>query len=110
MWANAATQRNVGQLRADGGAIFATAAARPYPPYCVGFAAESQDAERKSEDKRRRKKLALLIANCAQDAFGSDQNEVKLLDDVGAQRHLLGTGKLALARVVVGEIGRRLRT
>jgi len=109
MLTNAATQRNVAQQRADGVAIRATVAARPNPPYCVGFAAESQDVECLGEEKRRPKKRPLRIANGAHDAFGSDQNEVTLLDDVGKQ-HLPRMGKLALARVVVGEIGRRLRT
>ena len=66
--------------------ILATVAALMIPPYCVGFAAESQDVERLGEEKRLRKKLPLLIANRAQDALGSDFNEVTLLDDTGAQR------------------------
>ena len=64
--------------------ILATVAARPNAPYCVGFAAESQDVERLGEEKRRRKKLPLLIANLAQEALGSDVNQVTLLDDAGA--------------------------
>lgn len=87
--------------------ILATVAALPRPPYCVGFAAESQDVERLGEEKRRRKKVPLLIANRAQDALGSDENAVTLLDDTGAQR-LPRMAKVALARVIVGEIGRRL--
>ena len=61
--------------------ILATVAARPIAPFCVGFAAESHDVERQAEEKRQRKKLPLLIANRAQDALGSDDNEVTLLDD-----------------------------
>ncbi|MFO1399585.1 MAG: bifunctional phosphopantothenoylcysteine decarboxylase/phosphopantothenate--cysteine ligase CoaBC [Burkholderiales bacterium] len=87
--------------------ILATVAARPHPPYCVGFAAESQDVERLAEEKRRRKKVPLIIANRAQDALGADDNEVTLLSDEGAQR-LPRMGKLELARRVVGEIARRL--
>jgi phosphopantothenoylcysteine decarboxylase/phosphopantothenate--cysteine ligase len=34
--------------------ILATVAARPNPPFCVGFAAESQDVVRLAEEKRRR--------------------------------------------------------
>lgn len=87
--------------------ILATVAARPHPPYCVGFAAESQDVERLAEEKRRRKNVPLIIANRAQDALGADDNEVTLLSDEGAQR-LPRMGKLELARRVVGEIARRL--
>jgi phosphopantothenoylcysteine decarboxylase/phosphopantothenate--cysteine ligase len=37
--------------------ILATVAARPGAPYCVGFAAETNDVERNADEKRRRKKL-----------------------------------------------------
>jgi phosphopantothenoylcysteine decarboxylase/phosphopantothenate--cysteine ligase len=87
--------------------ILATVASRPGAPYCVGFAAESQDVERLGEEKRKRKKLPLLIANRAQDALGSNHNQVTLLDDAGAHP-LPRMGKLELARRLVGEIGRRV--
>ncbi len=87
--------------------ILATVAARPDAPFCVGFAAESHDVEQQAEKKRKRKRLPLLVANRAQDALGSDENEVTLLDDAGAQR-LPRMGKLDLARRIVGEIARRL--
>lgn len=87
--------------------ILATVAARADAPYCVGFAAESQNVEQQAEEKRRRKGLSLLIANRAQDALGSDENEVTLLDDSGAHR-LPRMHKLALARRLVAEIARRL--
>jgi len=87
--------------------ILAAVAARASPPYCVGFAAESDDVERHAEEKRRRKRLPLLIANRAQDALGSDTNEVTLLDDSGAHR-LPRMEKLSLARRLVGEIAQRL--
>jgi len=87
--------------------ILATVAARPGAPFCVGFAAESDDVERFAGEKRKRKKLPLLVANRAQDALGSDDNEVTLLDDDGAHR-LPRMAKLALARRLVAEIARRL--
>jgi phosphopantothenoylcysteine decarboxylase/phosphopantothenate--cysteine ligase len=88
--------------------ILATVAALPNPPYCVGFAAESHDVLAHAEDKRRRKKLPLVVANRAQDALGADDNEVTLLDDAGAHP-LPRMDKLALARRLVAEIARRLR-
>jgi phosphopantothenoylcysteine decarboxylase/phosphopantothenate--cysteine ligase len=87
--------------------ILATVAARPNAPYCVGFAAESHDVLGQGEDKRKRKKLPLLIANRAQDALGSDDNEVALLDEAGAHP-LPRMDKLALARRLVAEIATRL--
>jgi phosphopantothenoylcysteine decarboxylase/phosphopantothenate--cysteine ligase len=87
--------------------ILATVASRPGAPYCVGFAAESQDLELLGEEKRKRKKVPLLIANLVQDALGSDENQVTLLDEGGAHP-LPRMGKVELARRLVGEIGRRL--
>jgi phosphopantothenoylcysteine decarboxylase/phosphopantothenate--cysteine ligase len=87
--------------------ILATVAARRRAPYCVGFAAESHDVERHAEQKRKRKKVPLIVANRAQDAFGSDENEVTLFDDVGAHP-LPKMNKLALAHRLVAEIASRL--
>ena len=87
--------------------ILAAVAARRDAPYCVGFAAESDDVLRHADEKRRRKGLPLVVANRAQNAFGSDTNEVALLDDAGVQP-LPRMDKLALARRLVGEIARRL--
>ncbi len=87
--------------------ILARVAARPKPPFCVGFAAETDDVTNQAEAKRRRKKLPLMIANRAQDALGNDENEVTLLDDSGSHP-LPRMGKLALARVLVAEIANRM--
>ncbi|MFO1307123.1 MAG: bifunctional phosphopantothenoylcysteine decarboxylase/phosphopantothenate--cysteine ligase CoaBC [Burkholderiales bacterium] len=88
--------------------ILATVAARPKAPFCVGFAAESQDVARLGEEKRRRKKLAMLVANRAQDAMGADDNEVTILDAQGAHP-LPRMDKLALARRLVAEIAARMK-
>ena len=88
--------------------ILATVAARPDAPYCVGFAAESQDVVALASEKRRRKKLPLIVANRAQDALGSADNEVTLIDDASATP-LSKMEKLALARRLVAEIARRLK-
>ncbi|MEO8741394.1 MAG: bifunctional phosphopantothenoylcysteine decarboxylase/phosphopantothenate--cysteine ligase CoaBC [Casimicrobiaceae bacterium] len=87
--------------------ILARVAARPKPPFCVGFAAETDAVTSNAEAKRRRKQVPLLIANRAQDTLGQDDSEVTLLDDGGA-RALPRMGKLALARVLVGEIAQKL--
>jgi len=87
--------------------ILATVAARAAAPYCVGFAAESHDVERHAAEKRRRKNIPLIIANRAQNAFGSNDNEVTLFDDEGAHP-LPRMDKLALARTLMGEIAKRL--
>jgi phosphopantothenoylcysteine decarboxylase/phosphopantothenate--cysteine ligase len=86
--------------------ILASVASRPNPPYCVGFAAESQDVLKLAEEKRRRKRVPLIVANRAQDAIGSEANEVTLLDDV-VSRPLPRMDKLSLARRLVAEIAHR---
>jgi phosphopantothenoylcysteine decarboxylase/phosphopantothenate--cysteine ligase len=59
-----------------------------------------------AEEKRRRKRVPLIVANRAQDAIGSEANEVTLLDDVGS-RPLPRMDKLSLARRLVAEIAHR---
>ncbi|WP_440027805.1 bifunctional phosphopantothenoylcysteine decarboxylase/phosphopantothenate--cysteine ligase CoaBC [Chromobacterium amazonense] len=63
--------------------ILATVASLPAAPFCVGFAAESQNLLEFAEAKRKRKKLPMLVANLAQQAMGADDNQVVLLDDAG---------------------------
>jgi len=62
---------------------------------------------RLADEKRRRKRLPLIVANRAQDALGRSENQVTLLDDAGAHP-LPKMDKLALARRLVAEIAGRL--
>jgi phosphopantothenoylcysteine decarboxylase/phosphopantothenate--cysteine ligase len=88
--------------------ILANVANRADPPFCVGFAAESENLEEYAEAKRRRKNLPLLAANLAQDAFGADDNELILFDDAG--RHpLLRASKLVQARRLIEHAARLYR-
>jgi phosphopantothenoylcysteine decarboxylase/phosphopantothenate--cysteine ligase len=87
--------------------ILADIAAMKNGPYCVGFAAETDEVEAHAQTKRRAKKLPLIVANRAQDAFGADSNELLLIDETGT--HVLPrAGKLAQARRLMAEIARRL--
>ncbi|MEJ8799132.1 bifunctional phosphopantothenoylcysteine decarboxylase/phosphopantothenate--cysteine ligase CoaBC [Trinickia caryophylli] len=87
--------------------ILATVAHMPNPPYCVGFAAESSALEAHGEQKRRRKKIPLLVGNLGPQTFGRDENEVVLFDADGMTR-LPRMHKDALAAALIGEIARRL--
>ncbi len=69
-------------------------------PFCVGFAAETENLEKNAESKRRKKKVPLLVANLAQDAIGSDTSELILLDDAG-QHHLPKASKKEQARHLI---------
>ena len=87
--------------------ILGTVAARRNPPFCVGFAAETENLDAYADEKRRRKKVPLLAANLAQHAFGADDNQLILFDDAG--RHELPRApKLALARALIAHIAKLL--
>src|SRR5258706_362940 len=116
MWDNAATQRNVATLRADGITVLGPAAgdqacgevgmgrmlepmeiklkptedilahvaALANGPFCVGFAAESENLADYAQAKRARKKIPMIVANLVQHAIGKEENEVTIYDDAGA--------------------------
>jgi phosphopantothenoylcysteine decarboxylase/phosphopantothenate--cysteine ligase len=88
--------------------IIHAVASRPNPPFCVGFAAESEDLEANGQSKRMRKRLPLLAANLAQTAIGADDNELLLIDDEGMQR-LPRAPKLEQARALVRHIAKLYR-
>ena len=64
--------------------ILAEVASLPSPPFCVGFAAESENLLEYAEAKRKSKRLPLIVANLMSDSMGQDTNNVTLLDDKGA--------------------------
>ena len=83
--------------------ILAHVASLPRAPFCVGFAAESERLHENATAKRRAKKIPLLAANLAQDAIGSDDNELVLFDDSG--EHVLPRAdKLTLARQLMQHV------
>jgi phosphopantothenoylcysteine decarboxylase / phosphopantothenate---cysteine ligase len=87
--------------------ILAWVAALPNPPFCVGFAAESEALDRHARDKRAKKRVPLIAANLAQEAIGADDNAIVLYDDNG--EHPLGRGaKLELARKLVEHVAAML--
>jgi phosphopantothenoylcysteine decarboxylase/phosphopantothenate--cysteine ligase len=76
-------------------------------PYCVGFAAESEQLEAYGAAKREKKGIPLLVGNIGPQTFGQDDNTIILFDEHG---HVLleRADKLTLARQLVSEIGKRL--
>jgi phosphopantothenoylcysteine decarboxylase/phosphopantothenate--cysteine ligase len=58
-------------------------ASLPNPPFCAGFAAESEHVIEYAQQKRLAKKLPLIVANQVSSAMGSDDNQVTLIDDNG---------------------------
>jgi phosphopantothenoylcysteine decarboxylase/phosphopantothenate--cysteine ligase len=87
--------------------ILASVAALPNKPYCVGFAAESEQLLRYGEAKRKKKGVPLLVGNIGPQTFGQDENELVLFDDQG-HTHMPRADKQDLARQLVAEIARRI--
>ena len=87
--------------------ILASVARRPDAPYCVGFAAESEDLVHHATEKRARKGIPLLVGNLGPATFGQDDNTLILVDEHGT-RTLPAGSKTALARWLAQELGRRL--
>lgn len=71
--------------------ILTAVAARPNPPFTVGFAAETQDLENQARDKLRYKKINMIAANLVGKTQGFESTENALLV-------LWSNGKIALAQ------------
>jgi phosphopantothenoylcysteine decarboxylase/phosphopantothenate--cysteine ligase len=87
--------------------ILAWVAGLPKPPFCVGFAAESENLAQNAKAKLAKKKLPLIVGNLAQEALGKDESAITLYDANG--EHPLGRGaKLELARKLVEHVAGKL--
>ena len=87
--------------------ILASVAALPQPPFCVGFAAESEQLAVHARAKLLRKRVPLIVGNLGPATFGQDDNTLLLVDADG-DRELATADKLSLARTLVHEIAQRL--
>ncbi|HEY5321218.1 MAG TPA: bifunctional phosphopantothenoylcysteine decarboxylase/phosphopantothenate--cysteine ligase CoaBC [Caldimonas sp.] len=87
--------------------ILAAVARLPKPPFCVGFAAESNDLVKHAREKLAKKKVPLIVTNLGPQTFGRDDNALTLVDANG-ERELARADKLTLARQLVAEIAARL--
>lgn len=74
-------------------------------PFCIGFAAETEDLESHGKAKLIRKKIPLLVANIGPDTFGKDENKVALIDASGIE-YLPVADKLNLARQIVAHVAK----
>jgi phosphopantothenoylcysteine decarboxylase / phosphopantothenate---cysteine ligase len=77
----------------------------PNPPFCVGFAAETEKLEENAKAKRRRKNLPLLAANLVASAIDADDNELVLFDDEGMHR-LARSSKIEQARMLIRHVAK----
>ena len=88
--------------------ILAEVAALAAPPFCVGFAAETERLSEFAEAKRRRKKLPLLVGNLAQETLGQESAELVLFDERG-EHPLPRTDKLTQARALIDHLATLLQ-
>ena len=61
--------------------ILASVAALPKPPFCIGFAAESEKVLEYARAKRLRKGIPMLIANDVSQAMGKSSNQITIITD-----------------------------
>jgi phosphopantothenoylcysteine decarboxylase / phosphopantothenate---cysteine ligase len=87
--------------------ILAEVAAMASPPYCVGFAAESENLLEHGAAKREKKRIPLLVGNIGHQTFGKDDNELVLFDAHG-YKNLARASKEILAGKLIEEIAHRL--
>lgn len=87
--------------------ILASVAKLPKPPFCVGFAAESEHILEYARAKRSRKGVPLLVANDVSVAMGKPTNQIILLDDQ-QEMVLPETDKAEAAQAIVQRLAELL--
>ncbi|MBY0578085.1 MAG: bifunctional phosphopantothenoylcysteine decarboxylase/phosphopantothenate--cysteine ligase CoaBC [Burkholderiales bacterium] len=75
----------------------------PNPPFCVGFAAETDHLEDHARAKLNGKNIPMLVGNLVQDAMGNDDNEITLFSASGSKKLPRAT-KTVLAVQLMKEI------
>ncbi|MFZ4379737.1 MAG: bifunctional phosphopantothenoylcysteine decarboxylase/phosphopantothenate--cysteine ligase CoaBC [Polynucleobacter sp.] len=83
-----------------------TKGGKPYP-YCVGFAAESTNLEAHADEKRQRKGIPMIVGNIGPDTFGSDLNELIVMDAQGSKK-IAKAEKLQLARQLIQLLAKKI--
>lgn len=76
-------------------------------PYCVGFAAESADLEKHADEKRKRKGIPMIVGNIGPDTFGSDLNQLLVIDASGSKK-IAKAEKLQLARQLIQLVAKKI--
>lgn len=87
--------------------ILAEVAAMQNGPWCVGFAAETENLIQHADAKRRRKGVPLLVGNLAQQVMDAGVTELVLFEE-GGHTSLTPRPKLQAARALVAAIAQRL--
>ena len=83
-----------------------TQGGKPHP-YCVGFAAESTDIQKHAEEKLQRKGIPMIVGNIGPDTFGSDLNQLLIIDEGGSKK-IAKAEKLQLARQLIQLVAKKI--
>jgi phosphopantothenoylcysteine decarboxylase/phosphopantothenate--cysteine ligase len=83
--------------------ILAEVAGLQNGPFCVGFAAETENMRTHALEKLRKKNIPLLAANLAQETFGRDDNALTLFYE-GGEKRLERAPKIVVARQLIAHI------
>jgi len=93
--------------------ILRDVAALEVRPFCVGFAAETENVEQHARRKLTSKKLDLIAANHVAQAdnpvFGSDTNVLDILWNTDGHEHVASAPKRVVAARLLDVISRRLK-
>jgi phosphopantothenoylcysteine decarboxylase/phosphopantothenate--cysteine ligase len=76
-------------------------------PFCVGFAAESTDLESHAREKLKRKGIPMIVGNIGPATFGSDLNELLVIDGAGSKK-IAKAEKLQLARQLIQLVAKKI--
>ena len=88
--------------------ILASVAALPSPPFCIGFAAESENVLDYARAKRLRKNIPMLVANQVSVAMGKATNQITIIDDE-QENSFPETGKQQAAEEIVKRLAELLK-
>jgi phosphopantothenoylcysteine decarboxylase/phosphopantothenate--cysteine ligase len=69
-------------------------------PYCIGFAAETNDLEKHAQEKRLKKNIPMLLGNLGPDTFGLDENQLLIVEENGSTK-TNKLSKIALSREII---------
>ncbi len=87
--------------------ILKTVSSLENPPFCVGFAAETEKLHENARAKLENKKVQMIVGNLARDALGRDDNEVAIFTKEGVLK-LPRASKRDIACQILEEIGKRI--
>ncbi len=89
--------------------ILAAIAALPNPPYCVGFAAETQNLAAYAQGKRQQKRLGMVVGNLVQEALNLDHSKASIFDAEGEHPLKAGT-KAKVAWQIIQHLAQQVKS